>query len=326
MTELATLSSAIEKLNNYATAGNILWVISLCVSKIAIVAMLLRTTQTRFHRRFQYGVSAIIVAQCLTSVLLLNVDCSVHRVLAWDITSAHSECAQSERRWIALTALDVMTEVLLLFLPIQLVWGLRMAFRTKLIVISSFWLRLPTLIFSALRQNEIHQLTTTSDVSLTAATVVIWQAVELSYSLAAATLAALKRFTESLNTGFGHGELMRVHAPSQGYKLSGRGVAPGKAKTSRKQASRPDEPEISMDTMSSDTTALPLSRFDPRVAQMKLRPEALQNTAIVSSAPQNLVLHDERVDDASLKNNIIRQEVQYSVHYEQDTTIDQDDK
>lgn len=143
MTELATLSSAIEKLNNYATAGNILWVISLCVSKIAIVAMLLRTTQTRFHRRFQYGVSAIIVAQCLTSVLLLNVDCSVHRVLAWDITSAHSECAQSERRWIALTALDVMTEVLLLFLPIQLVWGLRMAFRTKLIVISSFWLRLP---------------------------------------------------------------------------------------------------------------------------------------------------------------------------------------
>lgn len=155
---------------------------------------------------------------------------------------------------------------------------------------------------------------------------VIWQAVELSYSLAAATLAALKRFTESLNTGFGHGELMRVHAPSQGYKLSGRGVAPGKAKTSRKQASRPDEPEISMDTMSSDTTALPLSRFDPRIAQMKLRPEALQNTAIVSSAPQNLVLHDERVDDASLKNNIIRQEVQYSVHYEQDTTIDQDDK
>jgi len=151
--------------------------------------------------------------------------------------------------------------------------------------------------------------------------VVIWQAVELSYSLAAATLAALKRFTESLNTGFGHGELMRVHAPSQGHKLSGRGVASGKAKASRKQASHPDGPEISMDTMSSDTTALPPSRFEPRTAQMKLRPEALQNTAIVSSAPQNLVSHNGRVDDTSSKTNTIRQELQYSVHYEQGTTM-----
>jgi len=156
--------------------------------------------------------------------------------------------------------------------------------------------------------------------------VVIWQAVELSYSLAAATLAVLKRFTESLNTGFGHGEIMRVHAPSQGYKLPGRGVASGKAKASRKQASRPDEPEISMDTMSSDTTALPPSRLESRIAQMKLRPEALQNTATVSSAPQTLVLNNGRVGDTSSKNNIIRQEIQYSVHYEQGTTMEKDGK
>lgn len=143
MIELVNLSSTIDKLNDYAMAGNILWIMSLCVSKIGIIAMLSRTTHTVLHRRFQYGVGAVIIAQCLISVLLLTVDCSVHRALAWDITTATSECSQIERRWISLTALDIMTEVLLLFLPIQLVWDLRMTFRTKLIIISAFWLRLP---------------------------------------------------------------------------------------------------------------------------------------------------------------------------------------
>jgi hypothetical protein len=142
MTELITLSSAVDKLNDFAKAGNILWITSLCVSKIAIIAMLLRTTQTRLHRRFQYGVGALIVAQCLASILLLTVDCSFHRELAWEIKFA-AECPQMEPRWIALTTLDIVTEILLLFLPIQLVWGLQMGIRTKFIVISAFWLRLP---------------------------------------------------------------------------------------------------------------------------------------------------------------------------------------
>ncbi|KAI4951199.1 hypothetical protein J4E91_003905 [Alternaria rosae] len=324
MIELVNISSTIDKLNDYAMAGNILWIMSLCVSKIGIIAMLSRTTHTVLHRRFQYGVGAVIIAQCLISVLLLTVDCSVHRALAWDITSATSECSQIERRWISLTALDIMTEVLLLFLPIQLVWDLRMTFRTKLIIISAFWLRLPTLVFSTLRQNEIHQLTTTSDVSRTAATVVIWQAVELSYSLAAATLAALKRFAESLDTGFGHGELMRVHAPSQGHESSDRNTTSRRTKASSNKASQSDEPEISMDTMSTDTPALPPSRFESRVAQMKLRPEAFRNTAVISSPSKDILPQDIRSDDTSSRNNNIRQDVRYSVHYEQGTTPSKD--
>lgn len=65
-----------------------------------------------------------------------------------------------------------------------------------------------------------HDLTKTSDVFLDGALVLIWQAVELSYSLAAVTIAALKSFTETLNTGFGHGELVRVHGNSEAYKMS----------------------------------------------------------------------------------------------------------
>lgn len=143
MTELDLISPAIDKLNGYIIAGNILWITSLCISKLAIIAMLLRTTQTLHHRRCQYGVGTLIVAQFIASILLLTVNCSAHSEFAWNMTSVNSECPQMERRWHVLTALDAMTEILLLFLPIQLVWSLQMSFRTKITVISAFWLRLP---------------------------------------------------------------------------------------------------------------------------------------------------------------------------------------
>ncbi|CAN9405486.1 unnamed protein product [Alternaria alternata] len=290
-------SATIEKLNDYTIASNVLWIISLCVSKAAIVAMLLRTTQTTFHRRSQYSAGAL---------------CSAQYELAWSITAANPECPQAERRWYALTALDVMTEALLLFLPIQLVWNLQMTFRTKFIVVSAFWLRLPTLVFSALRQREILRLAASSDIPLAAAMVVIWQAIELSFSLAAATIAALKRFTESLSTGFGHGELMRVHGSSQGYKLSARSATSRNTRESRNKLPRSNAHDISIDTVSSQEE----SSLEQHVTRMKLRPEALQNTAVVSSPSKNLALPSRKRNMSGSENNIIRQEVQCSVHYD----------
>lgn len=184
------------------------------------------------------------------------------------------------------------------------------------------YLNLPTstIIFSALRFNETHKLTTTHDISLTAATVVIWQAVQLSYSLAAATIAALKRFTESLNTGFGHGELMRVHGTSQAYKMSDRSGSSKNTKESRSSSKRRHHFDVTVDSVGTDTSqssVLPPPRKGGISAQkyaMKLRPEALQNTAVVSAQPKQ---EDRSVDTTAEDNQRIRQEVQYSVHYDE---------
>ena len=166
--------------------------------------------------------------------------------------------------------------------------------------------------FSALRQREILRLAASSNIPLAAAMVVIWQAIELSFSLAAATIAALKRFTESLSTGFGHGELMRVHGSSQGYKLSARSATSRNTRESRNKLHRSNAHDISIDTVSSQEE----SSLEQHVTRMKLRPEALQNTAVVSSPSKNLALPSRKRNMSGSENNIIRQEVQYSVHYD----------
>ncbi|RAR06713.1 hypothetical protein DDE82_003249 [Stemphylium lycopersici] len=314
MDELNLHQPFIDKLNSYTLAGNIVWITALCISKIAIVAMLLRTTQTLAHRRVQYGAGGLIAAQCLVSVVLLIANCNARHELLWDTTSTAPGCPQKETRWQVLTALDLATEVSLLVLPVQLVWSLQMSSRNKLIVISAFWLRIPTIIFSALRQSETHKLTSASDVSIAATRIVIWQAVELSYSLAAATIAALKRFTESLNTGFGHGELMRIHGSSQGYEMSTRS-AKSEKRFPHTKAARFKGLAQDLDTVSSGASTVGASS-EPHITRMKLRPEPVRNTATVSSPRKDPVAENRPLDTKRLKDNII-QEVEYSVQYEQ---------
>lgn len=133
----------IDHLNKMALVTNITWITALCMSKIAIVAMLLRTTQTKSHRTVQYGVGVVIAAQCLASVILYTANCSHPRNLSWDMKSGLEGCPREATRWLALTIFDVITEALLLFLPIQLVWGLKMDGRNRLTVVVAFWLRMP---------------------------------------------------------------------------------------------------------------------------------------------------------------------------------------
>lgn len=109
-------------------------------------------------------------------------------------------------RWQAITGLDVVTEVLLLALPVHLVWGLQMPRSKKAMIIIAFYLRLPVLGFTIARNYYTMRLRLShTDPGLGSALVVIWLEVELAYALAASTLSALKAFTESFNSGFGLG-------------------------------------------------------------------------------------------------------------------------
>jgi len=98
----------------------------------------------------------------------------------------------------------LVSEIILLALPVHLVWGLQMPRRKKAMILIAFYLRLPVVGFSIGRNYYTLQLSRPgTDPGLVSALVVIWIEVELAYALAANTLSALKAFTEGFNSGFG---------------------------------------------------------------------------------------------------------------------------
>jgi hypothetical protein len=161
--------------------------------------------------------------------------------------------------------------------------------------------------------------------------ILIYQTVELSYSLAAVTIAALKSFTETLNTGFGHGELVRVHGTSQAYKMSDRSATIGGNGRSRLSGKSRDLSVTvgSIDIDSGEPTALPVlpererdvdrrKRASSGEPGLMLRPGNLRNTACISCGLDGRKGGGDGSESSSEdRDNFIRQEIQYSVRYDE---------
>lgn len=172
-----------------------------------------------------------------------------------------------------------------------------------------------TIALTMLRNGATNRLDSTADVSLTATMVVIWQAIELAYSIAAATIAALKRFTESLNTGFGHGELIRVHGQSQAYKMSDRS-----ASTKDLRACKP-----STNTTTNCTHGQELQVIVPaEPLRLQLRSNDIHDDIQVTSLPQPS--GSGLSVDAQLEEHVIRQCSRYSVRYDEEPLVSDENR
>ncbi|KAI4162442.1 MAG: hypothetical protein LQ342_003857 [Letrouitia transgressa] len=192
------------------------------------------------HKKEITAVLAIVVALGLGSMLALMVDCRVvSSIYYWDFPGHESFCPSPVRtsrhhgligivadgseqytRWQVVVAFDVITEILILVVPVDLIWCLQMPSSRKVGIIVSFYIRIPVLAFSIARDYYVHNLMSASDTGLASRYVIIWQEVELTYSIAAATLMCLRPLIRDFDTGFGlGGETVRTHAAS-GYILS----------------------------------------------------------------------------------------------------------
>ncbi|KAK3117304.1 hypothetical protein LTR53_001485 [Teratosphaeriaceae sp. CCFEE 6253] len=166
---------AVSRLNEAALAGVVTFIFALYLSKCAMLFFLSRITKT-------------------PKQLKLFLACNIATAVI------------GSTRWQVITALDIITEALLLALPVYLVWGLQMRIKRKAMIIAAFYLRLPVLGFSIGRNSYALQLRLPqTDPGMESGLVVIWLGVELAYALAASTLSALKGFTESFNSDFGLG-------------------------------------------------------------------------------------------------------------------------
>lgn len=119
------------------------------------------------------------------------------------------------------TALDLLTESILLALPLSMIWNLQMPTRKRLVVLGAFWLRSPLLALSVSRLIYTRRFCSKDvDPGLDSALVLIWLLVESTYALLVSQFLALRAFTLSFNSGFGFG--FTVNAGLDSYSLQQR--------------------------------------------------------------------------------------------------------
>ncbi|KAL8708852.1 MAG: hypothetical protein Q9220_006308 [cf. Caloplaca sp. 1 TL-2023] len=208
-------------LNKSNLAAVVLWVLALYASKCAAIIFMSRFAQPGRHKKEINGLLVIVAVLGFASLLAIIVNCRVvSAIYYWDFPRHVNYCPVPYLRWQLVAAFDAITEFLMLAVPVDLIWSLQMPSRRKVGIITAFYIRTPVLAFTLIRNHYVYLLKSDPDPGLVSRTVYIWQEIELTYSLAAATLMCLKPLVNDFNTNFGlGGEMVRAHG-NTGYMPS----------------------------------------------------------------------------------------------------------
>nr|POE49094.1 hypothetical protein CFP56_32244 [Quercus suber] len=105
--------------------------------------------------------------------------------------------------WTFVTVMDVSTEIAIFAMPCWIVWSLHIPTSQKLIVLSSFVLRLPLIVVSIVHLKYIYSWRSAQYPFVAAVDVFVQLQVEAHFATMAATIPALGTFMKSLNTRWG---------------------------------------------------------------------------------------------------------------------------
>lgn len=119
------------------------FVLALYAAKIAALVFLMRI-QSKTQRSYLYPILiSIYTILAFASALVVTAGCPSASGYYWDFAGNKDSCPSENGRWLAVTVLDVISEIVLLALPVNLVWSLQMPQKRKVMVIVTFWTRVP---------------------------------------------------------------------------------------------------------------------------------------------------------------------------------------
>ncbi|KAH2929097.1 hypothetical protein KXW15_000304 [Aspergillus fumigatus] len=181
------------------TISDILYLITIYVSKCCVVGIYLRLTPQKTHNRISWATLVLCTLWIIPSALILAVNCEMNR--PWKTSGG--QCRNLLQRWEFITAMDIVTELILFSLAVTLLHGLFMPLKRKLQIGSAFLFRLPLIIFTIFNIYTLNGHYHVPDPTLSVVTSKIWSQVELNYALIACSVFCLRPFMAAVSTNYG---------------------------------------------------------------------------------------------------------------------------
>ncbi|RHZ59542.1 hypothetical protein CDV55_101593 [Aspergillus turcosus] len=189
----------VNRIQTLITISDTLYLITIYVSKCCVVGIYLRLTPQKTHNRISWATLLLCTLWIIPSTLILAVNCEMNR--PWKTSGG--QCRNLLARWEFITAMDILTELILFALAVALLQGLFMPLKRKLQIGSAFVFRLPLIIFTILHINTLKGHYHSPDPTLSIVTSKIWSQVELNYALIACSVFCLRPFMAAVSTNYG---------------------------------------------------------------------------------------------------------------------------
>ncbi|TKA70636.1 hypothetical protein B0A55_05748 [Friedmanniomyces simplex] len=180
-------------------ASTVLYLIALWLAKCCVLFVYLQLTPNKGHNLASWAVIGFSTVWVFISILMIGVDCELNT--PWSHLA--SQCTGLFARWQVITALDVITEVVIFSLSIYLVFGLQMPVKRKTVIVAAFGLRLFVILPSILRLHYYSTYINSANPTLALSNVAIWTEVQMHTSIIACVSYCFKSFTAAVSTNYG---------------------------------------------------------------------------------------------------------------------------
>lgn len=110
--------------------------VTVCLNKVATILLYLRIFVTKKFRIAAYTVMGVVVAWSIGGVGSTIFQC-VPIAGAWDKT-VHAKCINSDIFWVAYAVMNILTDVMVLALPIAPIMALQLSTRSRVMLCAIF--------------------------------------------------------------------------------------------------------------------------------------------------------------------------------------------
>ncbi|KAL2173740.1 uncharacterized protein P884DRAFT_211066 [Thermothelomyces heterothallicus CBS 202.75] len=172
----------------FLVVAEILYIYNLVWTKLAILLMYYRIFHFPYFKKMAYIVGGFVVAWCICCMFLFIFICVPVEKLWYPELPGH--CINQVGTWIANAASTILTDVVILALPIPQVWKLQLRRPEKVGVTMAFCLGFFVVFASAYRFTVLFTYTNT-DPTYSLAPTVGWTAIEMSAGIVSACLPTI---------------------------------------------------------------------------------------------------------------------------------------
>jgi len=226
-------------------ASEALFVITIWTVKHSVLATVERVLgpNEKMQRVVCWVLQAVTAMLGVASLVAILVSCDASTLLT---VARNDQCTGQSIRWVAITVIDAITEISIFVLFAFFMSGLQMRGSMKTTVVMLLAFRLVCIAFAGIHASYVNQYVNSNDPGIGVVAPLVWQQLNMAYSLIAALLIALKGFLQSFDINFGNDQTYAHNSASRGgnsggdrfnlKKLSGKkGSRFGRSVTSQKE-------------------------------------------------------------------------------------------
>ncbi|KAK2877815.1 hypothetical protein FQN49_001172 [Arthroderma sp. PD_2] len=193
-------TSRIEKIGRSILFSEVFFLLGLLLAKVSVVLLIRRlfSPDMRTHILACNATLGVCILWGVGSLLGALINCTPVSMMGFT-----RGCSNMVVRWQVIGALDAFTELLIFGMAILVVWGIQMGSSRKARVLMAFVPRLVVVVFTALHLQRTTEFTTKSHPSISIVAPLVYQQIELCYSLISCTIPNLGGYLLKFNTGMG---------------------------------------------------------------------------------------------------------------------------